>query len=205
MIAIIYDGHHDKVKPTEKMRSIVKVSREHMAENRVRILTEAARLFRDKGFESVTVAQVMKAAGLTHGAFYGHFASKDDLIAETTAHALKASSLNIRSFNRLLEAYLSPQQRDNPSAGCPTAAFASDVRRQTAEAREAMSAGIASQVAQITTALDKQGVKDARSAAIGSWSAMVGAMILARSIEDTALSDEILKETRAWIKATLQD
>ncbi|WP_339691524.1 hypothetical protein [Celeribacter baekdonensis] len=64
-----------------------------------------------------------------------------------------------------------------------------------------MSSGVASQVAQITAALEKQGVQDARSVAIGSWSAMVGAMILSRAVEDTALSDEILEGTQAWIKA----
>lgn len=66
----------------------MKVSREQMAENRRRILDAASRLFREKGFDAVSVAEVMKAAGLTHGGFYGHFSSKDDLIAQTLAHAL---------------------------------------------------------------------------------------------------------------------
>ncbi|MBS1181573.1 MAG: transcriptional regulator [Proteobacteria bacterium] len=70
----------------------MKVSREQMAENRVRILDATSRLFREKGFEAVTVADVMKAAGLTHGGFYGHFASKDDLVAQSLAHSLKAST-----------------------------------------------------------------------------------------------------------------
>ena len=70
----------------------MKVSREQVAENRRRILDAASRLFRGNGFEAVTVAEVMKAAGLTHGGFYGYFKSKDDLIAETLAHALAAGS-----------------------------------------------------------------------------------------------------------------
>jgi len=181
----------------------MKVSREQMAENRGRILTEAARLFRDKGFDAVSVAEVMKAAGLTHGGFYGHFASKDDLIAQTVAHAL-ADDQNTDSFDAFLGAYLSPSHRDAPASGCPTAAFASDARRQTPEARAAMAAGLAAQIARLTATLKGEGVRDARGAAIGCWSAAVGAMIIARAVDDPALSDEILAQTKAWISASLK-
>jgi TetR/AcrR family transcriptional repressor of nem operon len=181
----------------------MKVSREQMAENRSRILTEAARLFRDKGFEAVSVAEVMKAAGLTHGGFYGHFASKDDLIAQTVAHAL-ADDQNTDSFDAFLGAYLSPTHRASPSSGCPTAAFASDTRRQTPEARAAMAAGLAAQIARLTATLQSEGVQDAREAAIGCWSAAVGAMILARAVDDPALSDDILAKSKAWISASLK-
>lgn len=176
----------------------MKVSREQMVENRGRILSEAARLFRDKGFEAVSVAEVMKAAGLTHGGFYGHFASKDDLIAQTVAHAL-AEDRNTGGFDDFLAAYLSPAHRDAPASGCPTAAFASDARRQTPEARAAMAAGLVAQIARLTSILQGEGVRDAQAAAIGCWSAAVGAMILARAVEDPALSDEILAQTKAWI------
>jgi len=181
----------------------MKVSREQMAENRSRILTEAARLFRDKGFEAVSVAEVMKAAGLTHGGFYGHFASKDDLIAQTVAHALTRQDAG-GGAEAFLAAYLSPAHRDAPATGCPTAAFASDARRQTPEARAAMAAGTAAQIARLAAALESQGVGDARGAAIGCWSAAVGALILARAVGDEALSDEILDRTRGWIAASLK-
>lgn len=183
----------------------MKVSREQMADNRSRILAQAARLFRDKGFHAVSVADVMKAAGLTHGGFYGHFASKDDLIAQTMAHALSDEGVQARGFDAFLSAYLSPTHRDSPADGCPTAALASDARRQTPEARTAMATGIEAQIARISTSLKNQGVEGARSAAIGSWSAMIGAMILARAVEDPALSDEILEQTRDWISAALKD
>lgn len=196
----------------------MKVSREQMAENRSRILAEAARLFRDKGFDAVSVVEVMKAAGLTHGGFYGHFASKDDLIAQTMVHALSGEGAQARGFGAFLAGYLSPAHRNAPATGCPTAAFASDARRQTPEARAAMAKGIKAQFARLAASLESQGVPNARRAAIGSWSAMVGAMILARavaeyapsdeapsdeSLSDESLSDEILHQTKDWITAAL--
>lgn len=181
----------------------MKVSREQMAENRSRILTEAARLFREKGFEAVSVAEVMKAAGLTHGGFYGHFASKDDLIAQTVTHAL-AEQEETGGFDAFLSAYLSPAHRDAPASGCPTAAFASDARLQTQEARVAMAAGVAAQIARLTETLQSEGGQQAEEAAIGCWSAAVGALILARAVEDLALSDKILAQTKTWISASLK-
>jgi TetR/AcrR family transcriptional repressor of nem operon len=183
----------------------MKVSREQMAENRSRILNQAARLFRDKGFEAVSVAEVMKAAGLTHGGFYGHFGSKDDLIAQTMTYVLSSHGQEARGFDAFLAAYLSPRHRDAPAEGCPTAAFASDARRQTPEARAAMAAGIEAQLDRIAGSLEQQGVTDARRAAIGAWSAMVGAMILARAVEDPALSDKILQQTKEWVTSVLKN
>jgi TetR/AcrR family transcriptional regulator, transcriptional repressor for nem operon len=179
----------------------MKVSKEQMAENRSRILAEAARLFRDKGFEAVSVAQVMKAAGLTHGGFYGHFESKDDLIAQTMTHALGGGGEASGAFDAFLASYLLPSHRDAPADGCPLAAFAPDARHQKIEARAAMAAGVEAHIARIAATLEQEGVTDARNAAIGSWSAMVGAIVLARAVDDSALSDEILHQTRDWISA----
>lgn len=182
----------------------MKVSREQMAENRQRILAEAARLFQDKGFEQVSVAEVMQAAGLTHGGFYGHFKAKSDLIAQTMAQALAKDWVAKAGFDGFLAAYLSPAHRDGAALGCPTAALASEIRHQPAEARAAMAAGLRAQIARISAALTDQGARDPRRAAIGAWSAMVGAMIIARSIDDPALSDEILQQTRDWILESQQ-
>jgi TetR/AcrR family transcriptional regulator, transcriptional repressor for nem operon len=179
----------------------MKVSREQMAENRRRILDEASRLFRVKGFDAVSVAEVMKAAGLTHGGFYGHFTSKDDLIAQTLTHALSVGASGGGDLRSYLDAYLSPQHRDNAAGGCPTAGLAADIRHQTPAARAAMTEGLRSQIDRISAALLGVNPADRRRAAIGSWAAMVGAVILARAIDDPALSDEILEQTRAWIDA----
>ncbi|MDH6265824.1 TetR/AcrR family transcriptional repressor of nem operon [Rhizobium sp. SG_E_25_P2] len=181
----------------------MKVSREQMAENRRRILDAASRLFRDKGFDAVSVAEVMKAAGLTHGGFYGHFSSKDDLVAQTLAHALAADSVGEGDYRAFVGSYLSRRHRDNAAGGCPTAGLAASIRHQTPAAHTAMADGLRAQIARIDKALPNKGSSDARRAAIGSWAAMVGAVILARSVDDQALSDEILEETRAWIDANL--
>ena len=178
----------------------MKVSKEQMAQNRRRILDAASGLFREKGFEAVSVAEVMKAAGLTHGGFYGHFSSKDDLIAQSLAHVLAAptGSGDVRAF---MDGYLSPRHRDNPAAGCPTAGLAAALRHQTDAARAAMTDGLRAQVDRFAAGLGDLDPADRRRAAIGSWAAMVGAVILARAIDDPALSDEVLEQTRAWIEA----
>ena len=97
----------------------MKVSREQMKANRQRILTEAGRLFRAKGFDAVGVAEVMQAAGLTHGGFYGHFSSKDDLIAQTVAHVFEHSDSaksETADLSAFMDAYLSPQHRQGVAA-----------------------------------------------------------------------------------------
>ena len=179
----------------------MKVSREQMAENRRRILDVASRLFREKGFDDVSVSEVMKAAGLTHGGFYGHFVSKDDLVAQTLAHVLAADAGEGGDFRHYLDTYLSPRHRDDPADGCPTAGLAAAIRHQAPAARSAMTKGLRSQIDRIEKALPGSGPADKRRAAIGSWAAMVGAVILARAIDDSILSDEILEQTRAWIDA----
>jgi TetR/AcrR family transcriptional repressor of nem operon len=177
----------------------MKVSREQMAENRRRILDVASRLFKDKGFDAVSVAEVMKAAGLTHGGFYGHFTSKDDLVAQTLAQALSSDSVGDGEFNSFVRSYLAPRHRDNPGNGCPTAGLAAAIRHQTPAAKAVMTDGLRSQIARIEQALPEQGAAEKRRAAIGSWAAMVGAVILARAVDDTELSDEVLEQTRKWI------
>src|SRR5215211_1568681 len=99
----------------------MRVSREQVAENRRKILEAAGRLFRERGFEAVTVAEVMQAAGLTHGGFYRHFKSKDDLIAQTLAHALADDAAGETDLARYARDYLSPAHRDNVTGGCPVA------------------------------------------------------------------------------------
>ena len=176
----------------------MKVSREQMAQNRSRILTEAARLFREKGFDSVSVAEVMKAADLTHGGFYGHFRSKDDLIAHAIEHAT-GSNAGSDDVGAWIDSYLSAPHRDHPELGCPMAALAGLMRDRAPEARAAMAQKLSVQIAGLTDAMPEADPAERRRAAIGSWSAMVGALILARSVDDPTLSEELLAETRAWI------
>ncbi|MGO4560141.1 TetR/AcrR family transcriptional regulator [Mesorhizobium sp. 2RAF21] len=177
----------------------MKVSRKQMAEHRLRILDSAAMLFRDKGFEAVTVGEVMKAAGLTHGGFYGHFLSKDDLVAQALTHSLTAGEDRRTDVRAFFDSYLSRRHRDNPATGCPTAGLAAQTRHQSPAARAAITEGVRGQIDRLSKVFDGSNDTVKRRAAIGSWAAMVGAIILARAIDDPVLSDEVLEETRAWI------
>ncbi len=119
----------------------------------------------------------------------------------TLAHVLALDAGGEGDLRAYLDAYLSPRHRDNAADGCPTAGLAADIRHQTAAARVAMTEGLRSQIDRISEALPAVSAADRRRAAIGSWAAMVGAVIIARAIDDPALSDEVLEQTRAWIDA----
>jgi len=191
----------------------MKVSREQVALNRERIVETAARLFRQKGYDGIGVADLMKGAGLTHGGFYGHFASKEDLLAEATAHALqrsvqrwqeKTASDPAGGLSELATQYLSTRHRDHPENGCAIAALGPDVARLGPAVRSAMTAGVAGQVAVVEKCLAGEGADVAaiRQQALASYAAMVGAMVLARAVDDEALSQEILAAVRAQIPAS---
>jgi TetR/AcrR family transcriptional regulator, transcriptional repressor for nem operon len=177
----------------------MRVSREQVALNRAKILEAASALFRARGYEAVTVADVMNAAGLTHGGFYGYFRSKDELIEQTLAHVFAQGEAGNADLARFAASYLSREHRDNVAAGCPTAALGAETVRQTPEARAIMAAGLKKQIERFSADLTGEEAHAARRQAIGAWSAMLGAVILARLIDDPALSDEVLSETRAWI------
>lgn len=177
----------------------MRVSREQVALNRAKILEAASALFRARGYDAVTVADVMHAAGLTHGGFYGYFKSKDELIAQTLAHVFAQGEAGSADLARFAAGYLSPAHRDNVAAGCPTAALGAETVRQTPEARAVMAAGLKQQIERFSAGRPGEEAASARRQAIGTWSAMLGAVILARLIDDPALSDEVLAETRAWI------
>lgn len=175
------------------------------AEKHARILAEAARLFRERGFDGAGVAEVMKAAGLTHGAFYAHFESKDALAAATVGCAIAES---LQTFfapasaapdprRHFLGAYLSPLHRDRPGQGCVTAALGPEVARHGA-ARATFTKGLR-QTLSIIRGWFGSGPDEAAAErqAIRLFSAAVGALILARAVDDPALSDRIL--------ASLQD
>jgi len=179
----------------------MRVSREQVLENRRAILEAAGRLFRERGFESVTVTDVMSAAGLTHGGFYGYFKSKDDLIAQALAEVLAPPDARPDDLAIVLKQYLSPAHRDDFARGCPVAALASDTIRQPGGARAEMTASLQRQIEFFSRIAPGPDKSRKRRAAIGTWAAMVGALILSRMCEDPGLSDEILSATRAWLTA----
>ncbi len=186
-----------------RMEVEMRVSREQVAENRRKILDVASRLFRERGFDAVTVADVMSAAGLTHGGFYGYFKSKDELIAQSLAEVVQGARGATSTLDLVTYAgrYLSPEHRDDCGGGCPLAALGAEASRQAQEVRAALGGGLGAQIDRFAASLGGVDPAEARRAAIGGWAAMVGAVILARLTDDPALSDEILGETRAWIDA----
>jgi TetR/AcrR family transcriptional repressor of nem operon len=176
----------------------MRVTKEQMAEHRRRILEAAGRLFREKGFETVTVAEVMQAAGLTHGGFYGHFKSKDDLIAETLANirVLHPKGATLADY---AAGYLSEGHRAEFAGGCSFAALGGDTVRQSPEARAAMTERLRRQIARLSAIAPGENEAEKRRAAIAGWSAMVGALVLARISDDPALARELLGDTSDWI------
>jgi TetR/AcrR family transcriptional repressor of nem operon len=180
----------------------MKISRERVVENRRRILDSAARLFRERGFEGVTVAEIMNDAGLTHGAFYGHFASKDELMAQAFHHVLTPHadkpplSTDLHTFARN---YLSVKHRDNVGDGCLFSSLGSEAARASSEARHILTESVRSQIANFSKSAPGQTPDEKRQAAVGSWAAMIGAITLSRLVDDDALSDQLLADTQAWL------
>jgi TetR/AcrR family transcriptional repressor of nem operon len=177
----------------------VKVSKDQFAEHRTRIMTAAARLFRQRGFDDVTVAEVMKEAGLTHGAFYGHFPSKEALIGEAVGHALplKLGDPGLRrSAAEFADGYLSVKHRDNRASSCLFSSLGTEAARGSAELRHSMTASVRRRIDHLSAGAAGATPQQKRRAAIAAWSAMVGAMVLARIVDDEELSKEILNETR---------
>jgi TetR/AcrR family transcriptional repressor of nem operon len=177
----------------------MRVSREQVAINRQRILDAASRLFRERGFDAVTVADVMGAAGLTHGGFYGYFESKDALIAATLEHIVSEKKEPVVDLARRVTRYLAPSHRDDVAEGCVYAALGADVLRQTPEARAALADALPAIIDHLSGAMEERNRGDSRKRAIVCWSAMVGALILSRIANDKKFSAEILNETRKWI------
>jgi TetR/AcrR family transcriptional repressor of nem operon len=188
----------------------MKVSREQAAQNRERILDAAAQLFRERGFEGIGVADLMKEAGLTHGGFYGHFASKDDLIAQASARELTRSLAHWRNvgergsedrLSAIAEAYLTSTHRDNPGAGCVLAALGPDVSRQGPAVRRAVTDYVRSVCDLLAKLVPGKSKAARRQKAISTYATLVGAMVMARAVDNRELSQEILEAARASVKA----
>lgn len=173
------------------------------AEKHARILQQAGQLFREHGFSGVSVSEIMKQTGLTHGPFYNHFASKQALIAECFAQVAEQSLGRMDAASKVpnataayLAAYLSPQHRDNPGGGCPIAALAPEVAREPG-VRGVFTTYLRAALDCLATRFTWPSKQHARREAILAVSAMAGALMIARAVDDEALSQEILQETLA--------
>jgi TetR/AcrR family transcriptional repressor of nem operon len=194
MMIVIYDVN---VESGGRM----KVSRDQFIENRQRILQAASRLFRERGFEQVGVADVMRAAGLTHGGFYGHFKSKDDLIAQAAAGSADKALERWRqiayadgpgALGALAQFYLSPAHRDRPGGGCLVAALGPEIARQPAPARSAVTQALKRAIGFLETVIPGGSQAARRKQAIATYAGWIGALVLARMADDPAFSEEIL-------------
>jgi TetR/AcrR family transcriptional repressor of nem operon len=172
-------------------------SREEKAKTHERIVEVASQRIREQGLDGPAVAEIMQAAGLTHGGFYKHFESRDDLIAEATEKALADSDSYVHELTddakdplaAFVDWYLSAQHRDRPGAGCAVAALGGDVRRGDERLRSAYRRQVERYVESVERFLG--GGQDARERAILALSALLGAVVLERAVDDEALSDEI--------------
>ncbi|MFI9803793.1 TetR/AcrR family transcriptional regulator [Streptomyces sp. NPDC052301] len=178
-----------------------RVSRAQAQENRQRVVATASRMFREKG-TAVSVADLMKAVGLTHGGFYKQFGSKEDLVDEAIAHAFAEQAAHSAvafeehageheaARRTLIEDYLSVWHRDHPADGCPVSGFATDLGReteQTARARHTYINGVRNRAARLATGDDD---------GMAQLCTMVGALVLARATRGNPISEELLQAAR---------
>jgi TetR/AcrR family transcriptional regulator, transcriptional repressor for nem operon len=192
----------------------MRVTRQKAAENRERIIEAAGALFRAKGFDGVGVADIMKAADLTHGGFYGHFASKDDLAAQASERSMARAAENWAKITAeapddpyvaLLKHYLSPRHRDDPGHGCAFAALSVDAARCGAPVHKAFADGLKPLIDIVAKAIPGRSKAMRRRKAAAAVAALVGALVLARAVAGTALSDEILDAARRELLAAASE
>ncbi len=166
-----------------------------------RIVAVAARVIRRSGYDGTGVADIMKEAGLTHGAFYAHFASREAMLAEAAGRACAESAAAAadvvaqvpadQALAAMLAAYLSRDHQNHAEGGCPLAALGSETPRQAAEVRRVTTRHIKEVVDLIARQSPDWGRPEAHQQALNALSTMVGALVLARAVDDPALSDSL--------------
>jgi len=177
----------------------MKVSKEKSAENRDLILQEAARLFRERGTAGVGVDALMDAAGLTHGSLYSLFGSKDKLMAESLKDGfarIVSRGAGIKTLPEAITGYVSERHRDNPGAGCFMATLGSEIPRQSKDVRRTFTQIVQGNMSRLAKLLPSGSKKKREDEALGVMATMVGAIVLARAVDNTEFSDRILKVVR---------
>lgn len=198
----------------------MRISKKKAEANKAEVVAQASRLFREQGLDGPSVAELMRAAGMTHGGFYNHFSSKTDLQACALAHNFDLAVARLARIGAGPDAaarrtaledyiahYLSPKARDASGASCPMVAFGADVSREDAEVRRAYADGLERYLTDLAHAFigrsdqasDGGGLRQARAQAIALLATLVGGLSLARSVAgiNPALSDELLASARS--------
>ena len=194
----------------------MRITKDRAAENRARAVDAAAKLFRAKGFDAVGVAELMAAAGMTHGGFYNHFESKEEIEAAACERVFDKSIARMEEIAAIVDAgerkrafevyarrYVSREARDAIAPRCPMVAFAGDVSRQSERVRQAYASGLRAYLDAFARSGSGKRGEAARRRAIRQFAEMAGALTLARSVAlaDPELSDEILEAARAQTSA----
>src|ERR1700730_6440252 len=188
----------------------MRVSRAKAAEHRDRIVDAAGALFRAKGFGGIGVADIMKAAALTHGWFYGHFASKDDLVAQASQSTMARAAANWTKlveaapdspYAALLEHYLSPKHPDDPGKGWAFAALGNDGAGSGKIVRRAFAEGMAPLIDILAQSIPGKSKAARRRKAVAAMATLVGALTMARAVDGSPLSDEMLEAAHRELAA----
>lgn len=192
-------------------------SRAEKAETHQRIVTLASKRFREKGLAGISIADLMKEAGLTVGGFYKHFSSRDDLVAEAMRSALGAWKRKLDAaasggppvtYESLVDEYLSEAHRDHPGTGCPVSALAADIARTDKRTRALITRDFQQNTELLANSIREAGEGNegaARSRAIMAYCGLVGAITMARAVSDKQLSGEILKTVAELLKNPLRE
>jgi TetR/AcrR family transcriptional repressor of nem operon len=180
---------------------VVRYRKEHKQATRQRIIERAGRRFKRDGIDGSGVATLMADAGLTNGAFYAHFASKEELVATAVADQLRAQRASLSALapgragvEQYVRAYLSVEHRDNPDDGCPSAALLDEIGRCPDTTKQAYTDGVLVVIDDIAARLAPQDPPSARVKTLSVFAMMVGTLQLSRALADPQLAEEILEQ-----------
>ena len=178
--------------------------KDHRQQTRERIVQAATEAFKTEGIDGVGIARVMGRAGLTHGGFYAHFQSKDDLVGEVLAGSLEASvHPRVQAAREageglagVVRGYVNRAHRDHPATGCVLPTLSGEVARQPEAVRGALTGSLERLIADMSELSTAPDAAARRADALATLAGMVGALALSRAVSDPVLSDELLKATR---------
>ena len=172
---------------------------EHKDATRRRIIERAGRRFKRNGVDRSGIATLMADAGLTNGAFYAHFSSKDDLVSIVVADQLqrqrernRAGMLDRPGFEKFVRDYLSPYHREHPDEGCPSAALLEDIGRGTDATRRAYTDGMLAMIDDLAALVEEPDRRLARAKAMSIFASMIGTLQVSRALTDVELADDVL-------------
>lgn len=193
-------------------------TKEHKERTRRRIVEEAARAFRSRGVAGIAIPDLMRRAGLTHGGFYAHFESKDALVAEACAEGFTEAAEELMAqtvaevapgeeMRAIIRAYLSRSHRDEPESGCMVPALAAEMAHERPAVRHAFTEALKTYFGKLASYLPAAAsASEAPSDdAMVLLSGMMGALVMARAVDDPAFSDRILKVARTFYMRSFAD